>query len=464
MRRIATLLTLLLGASVQAQEKKVITLPYDGPDFFSHILFAKGLTPIASFEEAIKQPEETIIIVWGEVNGRDVQHFFREQEQRFRKSGGHLLVATDYPLRAADYAVFGGPVSVHPDRAFGGHSLCPWVSYDSTTEEGKVASEHPLFHLLKNRIATNRPSTLMEGELIGLQGLAVLPRGKFFGGGFGVRRSFYIAASPKGTVPLGRTAVIAGHGMFTNGMMLQPDTDNFAFAINAIEWLREGPNATKRTHALFVVDGQVITRFDRDLTPPMPPIPMPTVEMVNRLLRGLEDEGFFHWMFQNLLGDRYRYVAPFLIGVVTCLTLLYGAKKFMDGRTMNDTAAPRMVGGAMPTQSTETRDSQRQKALYRQQDASSEAMLLARHWLAVEFGISSDQCIAGALAIQVSGFFWTRGSLQRQVDLLVQVACAAPPNEMSRSEFASLVRSLTRLSRAHRAGRLTLLLPQKEVT
>ena len=130
--------------------------------------------------------------------------------------------------------------------------------------------------------------------------------------------------------------------------------------------MREGRNGTKRTHALFVVDAQIITQFDRDLSPPMPPIPMPTVEMINRLLRGLEDEGFFHWAMQQALGDRFRYAAPFLIGIATCLGLLYGAKKFMDGRMMNDTAAPRMVGPAVNMTPEDPRVRQRQKALFRQ--------------------------------------------------------------------------------------------------
>jgi hypothetical protein len=475
MRRMAALLLLCAATSAQAQEKKkVVTLPYDGPDFFSHILFAKGLTPLASFEEAIQQPTKTLVIIWGAVNSRengliDVSHFLREQEKDYRINGGSLLVATDYPVGTPSFAVSGFPISMPltdrvfggqppADRVFGGHSQCPWLTYgDKDTEERAVTREHPLFHLLNHKIATNHPSTLMAFETPTFQGLGR----RFSRKG---QPSYYLAASPKGTPPFGRTLIIAGHGIFINSMMLQPDTDNFAFAINAVEWLRQGPNATKRTQALFVVDGQIITKFDRDLTPPMPPIPMPSVEMVNRLLRGLEDEGFFHWLIERALGNRFRYAAPFLIGIATCLGLLYGAKKFMDNRLVNDTAVPRMVGISANTTTEVPRVRQRQKALYRQTETSDEARLLGRQWLTAELGVSAEQCTPGVVGIHVGGFFLTRRSLQKQADYVIELACAVEPTKISRADFIALVNSLTRLSRAHRAGRLTLLLNQKEVT
>ena len=65
--------------------------------------------------------------------------------------------------------------------------------------------------------------------------------------------------------------VIAGHGLFTNGMLLQADNDNFEFAVTCLRWLGDGPDGPRR-QALFIVDGEVIQTFDGSLKPPLPPL------------------------------------------------------------------------------------------------------------------------------------------------------------------------------------------------
>jgi len=473
MRRMAAILLFwaFVASSALAQEQKTITLPYDGPDFFCHILFRKGIVPVASYDDALHDPMQTIVIVWGEWRLPPTSKFIQERDEAYRKAGGNLFVATDYPFELPELGVrvVGNPVYAPPDECFGEHAQCPWLSYgEPGAEDGNSPHEHPLFNLLQNKIATNRPSMLRVAKDSPLKHMLVMPRIPKGGFGFGgfkpPPQNYYLAVSPRNAPPMGRTLVMAGHGMFTNGMMLQAQTDNFAFAINAIEWMREGPNGTKRTRALFVVDGEIITNFDRNLTPPLPPIPMPTVEMINRLLRGLEDEGFFHWALRQVLGDAYRNAVPFIFGIGTCIVLLYGAKKFLDGRVSRDTAVPRMVGVPL-AKPAEPRVGQRQKAVYRQNDAGAEARLLALNWLAAEFGLEPEQFTSeDALTIRVAGSFWSRGWLQRQVDFVGQLACAAEPIEVSRADFNALVRALPRLSQAHRDGRLTLLLNGKEVT
>lgn len=460
----ALLLIWAFAAPAGAQEDKTVTLPYDGPDFFCHILHSKSLKPVVTVQDALRHPEATILILWGDLRreGALVDH-----EAEFRKAGGSLFIASDYPFPLPDLGVSitGIPVSTSVDRCFGHHPQCPWLEYgDPATHEGKATREHPLFHLLQNRIATNRPSTLNATLETKLQTMLPLPRRKFVKL-FTPPPSPYIAASPKDSPPRGRTLVVAGHGMFTNSMMLHPETDNFAFAINVVEWLREGPNGRKRTLALFAVDGQIITDFNRNLSPPLPPIPVPTVDMVNRLLRGLEDEGFFHWAFERMMGQNYRNVVPFLFGLGTCLLLFYGAKKFMDARSQRDVAVPRMVGVPALASPADVRGRQRQSALARRDDAEEAARLLAQQWLAAEFGITPEQCAADAtLALRVTGYFWTRVSLQRQADFVVRLVCAAESQSVSRRDFKALVRALPRLSQAHRAGRITLFLGGKDVT
>jgi hypothetical protein len=465
-RAIAILTTLLLASAGFTQEeepKKIITLPHDGPDFFCHILFAKGIAPVTRFEDVQTDPARTIVIVWGQWQSIPVAKFLLEQERPFRKAGGSLFVATDYRLDLADLGVGirDNPVFAPTTECFGGHPQCPWLGYDNPGEDDSDSPhKHPLFNLLQNRIATNRPTSLIV-QNSELKPFLPMPRKKGF-----MRPGMYhyLAVSPKDQPPRGRTLIMAGQGMLTNGMMLQPDTDNFEFAINAVEWLREAPNGAKRTRALFVVDGEIITNFDRNLSPPLPPIPIPTVEMVNRLLRGLEDESFFHYMIRQIMGDSYRNAVQLMMGIGTCLLLLYGAKKFLDGRTIRETGVPLMVG--IPAgKPAETRAAQRQKALYRQNDASREARMLARQWLITEFKIAPEQLSsASAIAIEVSGFSFTRWWLQKHANLVVQFITATESSTVSGTQLARLIRALPRLSKAHRDGRLALLLDGKKVT
>jgi hypothetical protein len=448
MRRICAALVLfgMITVSASAQGQKTITLPYDGPDFFCHILFSKGMKPVTAMEDALLDPESTLLILWGDIL-RDMKSV--EHEAEYRKAGGNLLIASDYRFQFFDLgvAVSGIPVNMPVDRCFGKHPQCPWLEYgDPATEEGKATREHPLFHLLQNRIATNRPSTLTVAEDSKLKMMLGFPPRKFIKQFAPPGPRSYVAVSPKDSPPRGRALVIAGHGMFTNGMILQPETDNFAFAINLVEWLREGPNGRKRTRAMFAVDGQIISDF-------------------NRLLRWLEDEGFFHWAFERMMGENYRNVVPFLFGLGTCLLLFYGAKKFMDARNVHDVGVPRMVGAPVAASPADVRARQRQRALERREDAGQAARLLCQQWLAAEFGITPEQCTAdGAVSLRIAGLFWTRWMLQRHADFVVRLVCEADPKPVSRSEFKALVRALPRLSRAHRAGRVTLFLGGKGVT
>ena len=59
--------------------------------------------------------------------------------------------------------------------------------------------------------------------------------------------------------------VVAGHGMFMNGMMVQSDNDNFDFANNAVRWLRESSTGIRRGGAFFVVDSEVGYERIRDM-------------------------------------------------------------------------------------------------------------------------------------------------------------------------------------------------------
>ena len=467
----AILTALILAPPIRAQDEKRVTLPFDGPDVFCHVLYSKGLKPLTTFSDAVSDPANSMIIVFGDVRAKHIQDFPGADLKPFLDKGGSLFVATDYrfPLHDLAVSVTGMPVLRPEDQCFGGAPSCPWLEYDAPVmEDIKDPRTHPLFGLLQGKLATNGPSNLRVMTGSPLHGMLFFPRGglqrkDFPKAAFGPP-PVHLACSPKDAPPAGRAVIIAGHGMFMNGMMLQPDTDNLAFAINIVNWLRDGTKAAKRGQALLIVDGKAITDFDRNLTPPPPPIPMPTVAMLNRLLRGLEDEGFFHWGFKQLLGDQYERVVPMVFALGTCVLLLYGGKKFLEGRAILETGVPMMVGAPTVAGNTGPRTQQRRQALSRQADAGYEARSLAHLWLQSELGFTPEQwAMSDSLQARVSGFAWMRWRLQKQVAVVLQLANATSPLTVSRSQFAALVHSLPTLSRALQDGRLTLLLNGKEV-
>ncbi len=463
-----------LASPVCAQENKTVTLPFEGPDVFCHILFSKGLQPYSTFLEASLDAKSSMIVLFGDL-GSSAKKLASADLKRYLDAGGSILIATDRRFDMPELSVtISGSLVVRPEEmSFGKVRSCPWIPYlDPNAKEPKDARSHRLFHFLQNGIATNGPSNLRVEPGSPIAQVLTFPRvfppekGRPPFGDFPPRPPFstgYVAASPNESPAAGRTVIIAGHGVFMNGMMLQPGTDNLSFAINTVQWLREGPKGSARTRALMIVDGTAITDFDRNLSPPPPPIPMPSVEMVNRLLRGLEDEGFFHWAFERVMGDNYRNVVPFLFGLGSCGLLLYGGKKLLDARNMQDSSVPKMVGAPTVAQG-EPRSRQRQRALYRQPDGHEEARLLARYWLACEFGSAAEQIAqGGGVEIHAAGFFWTRNRIRRQVELVLQLAREDREAEAARGDFIALVRFLPRLSRALEDGTLTLLLDGKEV-
>jgi hypothetical protein len=363
------------------------------------------------------------------------------------------------------------------ESAYRGKVRCPWIPSAS-------GGDHPIFESLHRGIATNRPSYAFVRKMkpggpipfppAPVTRLLDFPRDVMREDGEIPRALGYIVGSPKEAPPRGRMLFIAGQGMFMNGMMLQLDektgefdNDNFDFAVNAVRWLREAPDGKKRSRALLMVDGAIITNFNMDLSPRAsskpPQIPIPPVKAVNRLIRGMEEERLFHRILNGLLGDYLDRVIAILIALGTFVLLLYGAKKFLEARYARETAVPIMVGEATPLPATPPRSRQRRLALHRQKDASSPARMLVHAWLRAEFGVEPGQwSVATRVELQANGFLLTRWTLQRQTDLVVTLARSAA-GPLTRHDFAALVMALPELSRAVQEGRLTLQVDGKPV-
>jgi hypothetical protein len=485
------LIATFLALPVRAQEKEVRTIPFEGPEIVCHILHGFEMKPVEQIEEATDDPTQTVIIVFGNPKGFIELHKATGDLKQFLRDGGNLLIATDHPVNDRDLRILirGEPVRVSEELrhfyGYRGETQCPKLMYvdplsrvkdkrDGPAEDflqnQRDVRDHPLFRFLQKEIATNCPSYVDVFEdrtsRQELQDLLIFPGNDFdmwarwnLRGG----RKRYMVGSAKDASPTGRELYIAGQGMFMNGMMLQTDNDNFAFTVNAVRWLREGPDGTPRTKALFIVDGEIITDFNMKLTPPLPPIPVPPVKALNRLIRGLENERFFHRLLADLMGDwRSRFIG-ILLGLTTLIVLLYGTKKFLAGRYHLETAVPQLLG-PQPAPPLAAPLEQRQQAMMRQGDFWEASRHLALEWFRQEFDVTPDQWRGDVQAeFHVEGFFWTRWRLQRVAGAVLQVARTEAPMRMSRHAFFVLAATLRELSQARADGRLTLLVEGKNV-
>ncbi len=369
-----------------------------------------------------------------------------------------MLVVTDYPFTSdLNIQVSGTRIEQPEPFTYGGKPQCPLLRC-------AWGGKHPLFAPLYKEIATNCPSSVTIDD--GARG--VQPLLTFFNvenGGIEFR-DHYMVGSPKDAPPQGRILFIAGQGMFMNGMMLRTDNDNFDFAVNAIRWLREGPDGTTRSRALLLVDGKIVTDFNMDLSPGMapPPIPIPPVKALNRLIRGMEEERLFHKILHGLLGDHADRVIGVMFAIASFGLLIYGAKKFLEARFHHETGVPRMVGIVTPLVSGVRRGQQRQLALYDQPNAAKESRQLVRDWLRTEFGVQPEQWSANTpIEFRAAGAFWTRRALQRRADEVLRVARGAELAPVSRDALSRVVESLSALTEAQKAGRLVLLVDGKNV-
>jgi len=136
-----------------------------------------------------------------------------------------------------------------------------------------------------------------------------------------------------------------GMACFMNAMMAQTDNDNFAFANNAIRWLGEGPPDGKpHTRALFIRRwrGHQGLRHEANRT-------VAGRSDTAGCRRSIADSGLGEGaLLSEDPGGRAgpsmgRFIAV-VLGIVTFLVLLYGAKKFLEGRSHLETAVPALLG------------------------------------------------------------------------------------------------------------------------
>lgn len=461
--------------SIAAQEEKVRTISFEGPEVFCHVLHKLDLKPIVELDADKIPPKETVIVVFGQPRVLNDLHERLGGLSGYLERGGSLLIATDFRMQSADLPVriTGEPKLQSSETAYRGSKECPWLTYPipelADLQLGQ-ALPHPLFRFLQKGIATNCPSqVVIRRENVPLVPVLQFPvdldraiRDLGRGGPFVVEIDHYMVASPADALPQRRALYVAGHGMFMNGMMMQADNDNFAFALNAVQWLREAPEGRQRSHALFIVDGKIITEFDTKLTPPLPPIPLPPVTAINRLLRGLEDERVFHQLLAKI-AEPDRWLA-LTLGLLTLGLLVYGSKKLMEGRVQPDAGVPMLAGTQATVGAPSPLIRQRIDALICKNLLGEDARAIVHEWFREQFGIAPGRWSAGFDGnLQVESARSSDRQLLRLVDYVLRLARAPEPTQVTRSEFCWLVESLPLLGQAAQANQIALFVAGKNV-
>ena len=263
-----------------------VTIPASGHEWFSYVLGFPGWAGgapafLPGVEEAMREPAATMIFCLGPADLLENCDL-----ERFVKAGGALVVATErVPPQAVNdalVAIIGvTPTGIEarsvspetPGFAYGGQAACPLA---------KGRPGHPWFFRQGREVrpATNRPTVLQ------FQNLGRGTDAASFAGPVlldSPMKSDLLAASA--VAGAGRAGLIGDTGILSNLMLQAPD--NIPFALNLVEWAREG-GEKPRSRVLLIVDGEVVSK---PFIPPliMPPIPMPKAgDLIDNLYKGAE--------------------------------------------------------------------------------------------------------------------------------------------------------------------------------
>jgi hypothetical protein len=463
---LASIASLVAALPIQAQTPRV---PFTQDNHaIRYILSKLNLQPLATQEEAdTLKAGEVAIIVFGQpwplerLSGK---------LRSFINAGGRLLFATDRQTSAletdfgirVDGRLLG--IEVSSALAFHGLSQCPFVMALQNTERS--------IFLGYSRIATNRPSFL---EITGrsakpIRPLARLPRDveieRGESVGFLPRQRLGRAAifAAGGVVGKGRILVLADHSVFINDMMLQPDNDNFDFALKALQWLIGSPagGGAAPNRVLFVDEGAVVTNFNVPLKT-SPGIPVPTAEALNQLLLGTE----FDNVFNRLILHRFSpgQVLSVLALVLTGAMLAYGSVRIAQSSHSIDPQAPLAVlnaGSAIPSPGL---IDQRHQTMLSEGKLWEAAREIARQKLIVirgGDGVAVESKGSRADTHAVAPQFTVAGSVSRRRYLtnvavhLWTLAYTEKPRPLSLAEFRRVVAESNELAQAFREGTLQL--------
>jgi hypothetical protein len=416
-------------SAAAGQERKPLVVSAEGHEFFGHVLSSAGLKPVRSIHDLGRiEHKDLVIVVFGELTVLEsIEANLGAELEVFAEQGGAVLIASDRvgPRRYFRTGFPGGDNTIFAKIPHRYQDLrrCPLVK-----AENCVDARHPLFARLflgGQGIATNSPSLLhvpATGEPKALVRFAGL------GGA--------LVAAP-GADDARRFLLIGGHGMFMNQMMAPPELDNYDFAVNAADWLRDG----QRRYVLFVNEGTVIERISL-----IPPVNF--MDLVNRgvdLLQRQLDR------VQTERADDFARVLPLL---ATGLVLLYGLKRFIGNRYQ--TEQPALAIGVVTQAAPESVALGRIEQMAAKGHCWEATQVLIRRFFRGEAGIELPFPLTGltppSVAYRASA--WERWRLQGMLARVWSLARRSPMEPASAGEVARLRIDLDALAEAVRAGKL----------
>jgi hypothetical protein len=452
---LAIAVLVLLAGSASAQQP---TVAYDGVEIFCHFLHHLKFEPLRAIDDLRDAPaDETLIVVFGDLG--PLQAVFESARDRQAYA---WLVASNLQ---------GGPLEPDPvpkKTVLLAHAaLEPWklqISGGWVVQALKVAYQrkprcallkdmldpaHPIFRGVKSGLATNRPSYLQSSgsDLLLLAGFE--PTCKAGDGANLQREDIGYIFGTRGDSRQ-RVLILAGHGVFINGMLAQVDNDNALFALNALRWLQDG----RRKYALVIHDGEVVPRYDLPLTAPMK-VPIPPLAVLNQLVREFQHERILQRVLREEVGA--ANVLRFALLVATAALAVYGAKRLLGGRHKQETV-PLVVGALTAPPAPRSLLQQRQHELLLADNLWEPAQALARQWFLEHAGAEPpwwDQA-AGVPrpAFHVRAGWLARQALGRRVEQLWGYATRDPSLRVSLGEFRRLLDLERSLTEAVGEGRL----------
>jgi len=326
-----------LPAAGVGQELEVIA-PFKGTQAFRNLLNFFHLQPLTSVDELGRRPApETLVIIFGDSSCLErVNKALPGGIKKFIKDGGAILIASDRADEGRlsdDFGVsIAGTVPTLGREQPGLHVVPYQLHDDCLLIKSYLEPAHPIFLGCNQGIATNVPSYFRYDRASHGKVLCGFPP-------FTARTSkSVLTVVPRAAYAIGsddktkeRVLLLAGHGVFMNGMLGQTDNDNFRFAANTIRWLTGGK---QRKCCLFVEENQVVGSFDV----PLGEVPMPTARMINELLRGLEEENFFNqWLLAAVSKET---ILRWLLGAGLVAMTFLGIRRLWRSRLHQDQAVP----------------------------------------------------------------------------------------------------------------------------
>jgi len=441
---LAALFIVVPWNGVAGQEAPIVSVPFDGTEAFGHILHSFDLKPVPNFDDlSTLNPNKSLVIIFGDLAKEKSLSAAKKMWQAletFREQGGAILWASDYPDRGIhpfQLSNSGFRVQEDGNTPYKKEWECPFLHrFPEPT--------HPLIKGLEKGLATNRPSYLRANQST-LKCLAQFSENCTWldGRWFNLPADAgYLFSSPQNTPPEGRVVALGGPGVFINGMLIQPDNDNFTFAWNTIRWLAEGPQG-QREYALFINEGTVVNNFALPLNK-FGPVPIPPIQVINRMIRGLEDENIFN----RLLLDNNLGKVPYLRGLLilaSLMVLFFGARKLINSRFRLDTGLPVIVGKQRTVSPAVSVLWQRQEELRRLGNLWEPAQVLARQFFLDHAHITVplwDEETQPIPIKEVRGNFWQRRRLVGLVHKLWGLARSSPIRVVTPRQFDALLKVL----------------------